>query len=63
MSYMGVAIVAGSAIPAWADVSDGNMLPQGAQQFSRLIRVRSDLKVGNLWLHGSDRRWNRCQQL
>ena len=30
---------------AFADVSDGNTLPQGAQQFSRVIRVKSDLKV------------------
>ena len=28
-----------------ADVSDGTSLPQGAEQFSRVIRLKSDLKV------------------
>ena len=37
--------VAGSPLPASADISEGNTLPQGAQQFSRLIRVKADLKV------------------
>ena len=41
---VGATIVTGS-LPALADVSDGNALPQGAQQFSRLIRVKGDLKV------------------
>ena len=31
--------------PSLADVSDGNSLPQGAAQFSRLIKVRAQLKV------------------
>ena len=30
---------------AYADVSQGNALPQGAAQFNRLIRVKSDLKT------------------
>ncbi|CAB9499316.1 expressed unknown protein [Seminavis robusta] len=33
-----------AALPAWADVSDGTMLPEGARQFARLIRVKADLK-------------------
>jgi hypothetical protein len=45
LSLAGAAIVTGFAVPSWADVSDGNTLPQGALQFSRLIRVKSDLKV------------------
>jgi hypothetical protein len=31
--------------PAIADVSDGNALPQGAQQFARTIKLKTDLKV------------------
>lgn len=31
--------------PAFADVSDGNVLPQGAAQFARLIKVKTDLAV------------------
>ena len=31
--------------PAYADVSDGTSLPQGAQQFARVIRLKSDLNV------------------
>lgn len=30
---------------AFADVSDGNSLPQGAQQFASIIRLKSDLIV------------------
>jgi hypothetical protein len=30
-----------------ADVSDGNSLPQGAAQFSRVIKVRAQLKVSS----------------
>jgi hypothetical protein len=37
-------LVAGSA-PAFADVSDGNALPQGAAQFGRILRAKSDLVV------------------
>ncbi len=32
-------------LPSLADVSDGNALPQGAAQFSRIIKVRAQLKV------------------
>ena len=44
----GAVMVAGTAgaLPAWAEVSAGNSLPQGAQQFSNMIRVKGDLKVG-----------------
>mmetsp|Transcript_15818 Transcript_15818/g.30999 ORF Transcript_15818/g.30999 Transcript_15818/m.30999 type:complete len:198 (+) Transcript_15818:83-676(+) len=31
-------------LPSLADVSDGNSLPQGAAQFSRIIKVRAQLK-------------------
>jgi hypothetical protein len=37
-------LVVGSS-PAFADVSDGNALPQGAAQFSRILRAKSDLAV------------------
>jgi len=33
-----------SPLPGVADVSDGNSLPQGAAQFSRVIKVRAQLK-------------------
>eukprot|EP00578_Thalassiosira_sp_NH16_P025525 CAMPEP_0181100310 /NCGR_PEP_ID=MMETSP1071-20121207/13125_1 /TAXON_ID=35127 /ORGANISM="Thalassiosira sp., Strain NH16" /LENGTH=198 /DNA_ID=CAMNT_0023183031 /DNA_START=58 /DNA_END=654 /DNA_ORIENTATION=- len=33
-----------SPLPGVADLSDGNALPQGAAQFSRVIKVRSQLK-------------------
>jgi hypothetical protein len=29
-----------------ADVSDGNTLPEGAQQFSRALRLKTDIQVG-----------------
>lgn len=31
--------------PVWADVSDGTSLPQGAAQFQRVVRAKSDLLV------------------
>jgi hypothetical protein len=31
--------------PAFADVSDGNALPEGAAQYSRILRLKSDLVV------------------
>ena len=39
--------VSGFSFPSQslADVSDGNSLPQGAAQFSRVIKVRAQLKV------------------
>jgi hypothetical protein len=43
-SSMVVAALASSQ-PAYADVSDGNALPQGAAQFGRVIRAKSDLQV------------------
>lgn len=30
---------------AWADISDGNALPKGAAEFSRSLRLKSDLKA------------------
>jgi hypothetical protein len=47
-----MAIVAGAS-PAFADVSEGNALPQGAAQFSRVIRAKADLQVrraNHVWL-------------
>lgn len=35
---------ASSPLPGVADVSDGNALPHGAAQFSRVIKVRSQLR-------------------
>ncbi len=35
------------ATKANADVSDGNALPEGAQQFARTIKLKTDLKVWN----------------
>lgn len=32
---------------ALADVADGNQLPSGAAQFSRLIRIKADIVVSN----------------
>lgn len=52
----GSALVAGAAgtaaLPAWAEISEGTSLPQGAQQFSTMIRVKGDLKVCyvNVWI-------------
>ena len=40
----GLAVWISSPSPSLADVSDGNALPQGAAQFSRVIKVRSQLK-------------------
>jgi hypothetical protein len=34
-----------SSLPVRADVSDGNALPQGAQQFARVLRLKTNLKV------------------
>ena len=43
---LGTAVVAvGTPSPAVADVASGDELPKGAQQFNRIIRLRSDLKV------------------
>ena len=47
-----MAIVAGGS-PAFADVSDGTSLPQGALQFSRVIRAKADLQIrwaNHVWL-------------
>ena len=42
---LGTAATLGNPIPAFADVASGTELPKGAQQFNRIIRLRSDLKV------------------
>jgi hypothetical protein len=44
-AVFGAAILGAPTVPAFADVSDGTSLPEGAAQFSRLIRVKNDLKV------------------
>jgi hypothetical protein len=48
------AVVAPSLLPSYADVSDGNTLPQGAQQFAKSLRLQKDVKVrtAKLWLDG-----------
>lgn len=49
-----VAGAAPSIPPAFADVSDGNVLPQGAQQFAKSLRLQRDVKVSTttakLWI-------------
>ena len=45
LSAVSGAILVGAALPAWAEISQGTSLPQGAQQFSTMIRVKGDLKV------------------
>jgi hypothetical protein len=35
----------GAILPANADVSDGNALPEGAAQFSRVVRAKTDMIV------------------
>ncbi len=35
-------------LPAFADVSDGNALPEGAAQFSRVVRAKSDMIVSQM---------------
>lgn len=43
----GLALLTPAIVPrqALADVSDGNALPQGAAQFQRVIRAKSDMIV------------------
>ena len=48
MIISSVALIASQvATKANADVSDGNALPEGAQQFARTIKLKTDLKVCN----------------
>ena len=42
-------VVSQVAVKVNADVSDGNALPEGAQQFARTIKLKTDLKVWN-WI-------------
>jgi hypothetical protein len=42
--FVGFVASVGSA-PAWADIYDGNQLPQGAAQFSRLLKVKTDISA------------------
>jgi len=44
-SVFGAAVVTANPFVARADVSDGNSLPLGAAQFSRVLQLQSDLKV------------------
>jgi len=37
--------IAFSTLPAYADVSDGNELPNGIAQFARLVKVKSSIAV------------------
>lgn len=46
MIFSSVAFIASQvATKVNADVSDGNALPEGAQQFARTIKLKTDLKV------------------
>jgi hypothetical protein len=42
------ALMIAGALPASADVSDGDALPQGAAQFGRVVRAKSDLAVSTV---------------
>jgi hypothetical protein len=44
-ALLSVPALLGTGLPAYADVSDGNALPQGAAQFGRVIRAKSDMIV------------------
>lgn len=47
-SVAAAAVIASTSLlplPAFADVSDGTSLPQGAQQFSRVVRLKTDIIV------------------
>lgn len=44
---VGSSALLGNPVAAVADVSDGNVLPQGAAQFSRVLRLKSDLQGVN----------------
>ena len=35
-------------LPAYADISDGNALPEGAAQFGRVIRAKADIAVSKV---------------
>lgn len=39
--------ILGYSTPTYADVSDGNALPEGAAQFSRVVRAKSDMIVSS----------------
>ena len=48
-AFVSAAVMAGASTlftrPGFADVSDGNTLPPGAAQFSRLLKVKNDVAV------------------
>lgn len=46
VSAMGIA-VGSTPTRVWADVSDGNALPEGAAQFGRIVRTKADLLVSD----------------
>jgi hypothetical protein len=52
------ALLTSGASPAAADVSDGNALPQGAAQFGRIIRAKSDLVVRTVVHNGVFHSWS-----
>jgi len=47
LSFLSVPFLLGGGLPAYADVYDGNSLPQGAAQFGRLVRAKSDMIVSS----------------
>jgi hypothetical protein len=48
LALLSPALFTFGAPPAAADVAEGNALPQGAAQFGRIIRAKSDLVVRNV---------------
>ena len=47
-AILSVGFLATKTKPAFADVSDGNSLPDGAAQFSRILRLKSEIVVSIL---------------
>jgi len=45
LSGISTAFLGHESKPAYADVSDGNSLPEGAAQYGRILRLKSDLIV------------------
>jgi hypothetical protein len=52
LTLLSPALLTSGASPAAADVSQGNALPQGAAQFGRIIRAKSDLIVRTVFYNG-----------
>ena len=48
VSLLLVPALLGGGLPAYADVSDGNALPEGAAQFVRVVRAKEDIIVSSM---------------